>query len=82
VLQVGGPPEGLREQLLSVAGVVGVQASPLGADFMEITCQVASGGNVEARIARSVASRWDLRRLERREPTLESIFLRYVGGKA
>src|SRR5687767_9583361 len=33
VLQVGGPPEGLREQLLSVAGVVGVQASPLGADF-------------------------------------------------
>jgi ABC-2 type transport system ATP-binding protein len=82
VLQVGGPPEGLREQLLSVAGVVGVQARPLGADVMEITCQVASGGNVEARIARSVASRWDLRRLERREPTLESIFLRYVGEKA
>ena len=34
---------------------------------------------IEARIARAVASRWDLHRLERQQPTLENIFLRYVG---
>jgi hypothetical protein len=33
---------------------------------------------VEAAIARAVAGRWDLHRLERREPTLENVFLRYV----
>ena len=27
---------------------------------------------------RAVAMRWDLHRLERHQPTLESIFLRYV----
>jgi len=37
---------------------------------------------IEARIARAVASRWDLHRLERQQPTLENIFLRYVGDTA
>jgi hypothetical protein len=34
---------------------------------------------VEAAIARAVANRWELQRLERQQPTLENIFLRYVG---
>jgi hypothetical protein len=33
---------------------------------------------VEAAIARAVAARWDLHRLERQQPTLENIFLKYV----
>jgi hypothetical protein len=33
---------------------------------------------VEAAIARAVAGRFDLHRLERSQPTLENIFLRYV----
>jgi hypothetical protein len=33
---------------------------------------------VEAAIARAVTSRWDLHRLERQQPTLENVFLRYV----
>ena len=33
---------------------------------------------VEARIARVVATRWSLHRLERQQPTLENVFLRYV----
>ena len=37
---------------------------------------------VEAAIARAVAARWDLHRLERQQPTLENVFLRYVHGAA
>jgi hypothetical protein len=33
---------------------------------------------VEAAIARAVTVRWDLHRLERQQPTLENILLRYV----
>jgi hypothetical protein len=35
---------------------------------------------VEAAIARAVAARWDLQRLERQQPTLENVFLRYVAA--
>jgi len=49
-----------------------------------VHCQVDAREGIEARIARAVASRWDLHRLERQQPTLENIFLRYVaqGEKA
>jgi len=47
---------------------------------------VDSREGIEARIARAVATRWELHRLERQQPTLENVFLRYVGdtvrGKA
>ena len=34
--------------------------------------------NLVARIARTVAARWALHRLERQQPTLENIFLSYI----
>jgi len=45
---------------------------------LTVDCQVDAREGVEALIARAVASRWDLHRLERQQPTLENIFLKYV----
>jgi ABC-2 type transport system ATP-binding protein len=80
MLHVGGAADGVREELLAIPGVTGVRLEPLGAGLTEVECQVSAGEGIEARIARAVAARWELRRLERRQPTLETIFLRYVGG--
>ncbi|MGH7386550.1 MAG: hypothetical protein ACREKG_15330, partial [Candidatus Rokuibacteriota bacterium] len=54
-------------------------SSPPGDDRMlTAACQVSARSGVEAAIARAVAARWDLHRLERQQPTLENIFLQYV----
>jgi len=83
-LEVTAPAEPLREALLAVDGVRAaiVQSMP-GSDSVQIVeCQVDGQEGVEARIARAVAGRWDLHRLERQQPTLENIFLHYVGDTA
>jgi ABC-2 type transport system ATP-binding protein len=79
-LQVGAPAAGLREELLSVEGVNAVQLEQPGSErrTVNVTCQVDARDGVEAAIARAVASRWELHRLERQQPTLENIFLHYV----
>ncbi|MGH2627379.1 MAG: ABC transporter ATP-binding protein [Anaerolineales bacterium] len=79
-LSVTAPPMALREALLSVDGVtaVDVHAAPDGDPVLSVDCYVNGRTGVEAAIARAVAGRWDLHRLERRQPTLENIFLRYV----
>ncbi len=41
-------------------------------------CQVEASENIESDIARVVARRWPLHRLDRQQPTLENVFLRYV----
>jgi ABC-2 type transport system ATP-binding protein len=79
MLQVGAPASGLQEALLSIEGVRAAQLRSQGG-ILEVECQVTAGEGVEARIARCVSARWELHRLERRQPTLENIFLRYVGG--
>ena len=87
-LEITAPAEPLREALLAVDGVRGAIVHPTpGNDAVQtVECQVDAQEGVEARIARAVASRWDLHKLERQQPTLENIFLRYVGdttqGKA
>jgi hypothetical protein len=43
-------------------------------------CRVDTRDGIEAAIARVVAGRWDLHHLERRAPTLENVFLKYVGS--
>jgi hypothetical protein len=43
---------------------------------------VEGESGVEAAIARAITRRWDLHRLERKQPTLENIFLRYVNDRA
>jgi ABC-2 type transport system ATP-binding protein len=79
-LQVTAPAPALRELLLSVEGVrdVEIQSAPGDDRRLIVGCRVDSGRDVEAAIARAVAARWDLHRLERQQPTLENIFLQYV----
>ena len=80
-LSAAAPSDPLREELLSVDGVdaVDIEASDDESQILNVTCKVASRDGIEAAIARAVAARWDLHRLERQEPTLENIFLHYVG---
>jgi ABC-type multidrug transport system ATPase subunit len=83
-LEITAPAESLRDALLAIDGVRGAIVRPMpGSDVIQtVDCQVDANEGIEARIARAVASRWDLHRLERQQPTLENIFLRYVGGTA
>jgi ABC-2 type transport system ATP-binding protein len=79
-LRVTAPAPALREALLSVDGVLGVaiDATPGDRGALTVECHIEARQGVEGAIARAVAGHWDLHRLERREPTLENIFLRYV----
>jgi ABC-2 type transport system ATP-binding protein len=83
-LEITAPAEPLRDALLAIDGVRGAIVHPVpGSSVVQtVECQVDAQEGIEARIARAVASRWDLHRLERQQPTLENIFLRYVGDPA
>jgi hypothetical protein len=74
------PAQALRQALLAVAGVRSVQVDVDAGDphMLSVACQVDAQAGVEAALARTIASRWQLHRLERQEPSLESIFLHYV----
>jgi ABC-2 type transport system ATP-binding protein len=80
VLRVTAEASALREALLSVDGVraVDIRNDAADAGVLSVECQVDAHDRVEAAIARAVAGRWDLHQLERQQPTLENIFLRYV----
>jgi ABC-2 type transport system ATP-binding protein len=79
-----GDPKTIREEILAIDGVVSVdvRASAEKGDVLFVECHVDTREGVEAAIARSVATRWALHRLERQQPTLENVFLRYVGAPA
>jgi ABC-2 type transport system ATP-binding protein len=78
-LEVTAPAPALAEVLGGIDGVreVEIRAAPGGTSLTAV-CQVDAGSAVEAAIARAVAGRWDLHRMERQQPTLENIFLKYV----
>jgi len=79
-LQATAPADALRQELLSVDGVNAVQMDPAPGDAgrLSVECKVDARDGIEAAIARVVAGRWELHGLERREPTLENVFLHYV----
>jgi ABC-2 type transport system ATP-binding protein len=79
-LQVTAPAQALYQELLSVDGVrtVQVDANSGESGILSVACQVDARQGVEAAMARAVATRWQLHRLERQQPTLENIFLHYV----
>ncbi|MDP6515889.1 MAG: ABC transporter ATP-binding protein [Alphaproteobacteria bacterium] len=79
-LHVTAPAEAVRAELLAVDGVSALEIRPIAEDdrILAIDCRVDDRDGMEAAIARAVASRWELHRLERRHPTLENIFLHYV----
>jgi ABC-2 type transport system ATP-binding protein len=83
-LLVSGPADAIGDAIRSVDGVISVHARPNGTrgELLSVDCQVDNRDGVEAAIARVVAGRWSLHRLERQQPTLENIFLRYVGEGA
>jgi ABC-2 type transport system ATP-binding protein len=83
-LLVTGPADAIRDSIQSVDGVISVQTRPNGTrgELLSVECQVDNREGVEAAIAKAVATRWSLHRLERQQPTLENIFLRYVGDTA
>lgn len=80
-LEAGGDPDALKQALLATAGVSGVRLQPFGArpGIFAIDCQVGAEEGIEARIARTVMQCGELYRLERRQPTLENVFLNYIG---
>jgi ABC-2 type transport system ATP-binding protein len=80
IVQATAPAPALKDELLAVDGVRGVeiQATPGDEGMLTAHCHVDARKDVEAAIARVVAARWDLHRLERQQATLESVFLRYV----
>ncbi|MEO7321532.1 MAG: ABC transporter ATP-binding protein [Burkholderiales bacterium] len=79
-LTVRAPADALEQELRSVQGVTGVaiHRDPGDEGIVTVNCQVEPRDGIEAAIARTVANRWDLYRLERQQPSLENIFLRYV----
>ena len=83
-LAVKAPADGLADVLGAVRGVraVAIRPSPGDAALLLVDCRIDAEGGVEAAVARAVAARWDLHRLERHQPTLENVFLRYVGDGA
>jgi ABC-2 type transport system ATP-binding protein len=80
-LEAGGDPDALKQALLATDGVAGVQLQAIGArpGIFAIDCQVSAEEGVETRIARAVTQSGELYRLERRQPTLEDVFLNYIG---
>lgn len=82
-LEVTAPADALESELRSVQGVNHVSVRKIAGReaVLHVECHVDAGDGVEARVARAVAARWDLHRLDRRQPTLENIFLRYIGNK-
>jgi ABC-2 type transport system ATP-binding protein len=83
-LDVSAPPEPLRQELMSIDGVnaVHVRQAPDNAAQCRVECQVDARDDIESDIARTVAGRWALHRLERQQPTLENVFLRYISDAA
>ena len=79
-LRATAPAEALREALSAIEGVQAVSVHPGANGVVTAECRVDVRDGVEAAIARAVAGRWDLHQLERRAPTLENVFLRYVSG--
>ena len=79
-LTVRAPGADLEKELRAVNGVLGLVIHPVPSveGVVSVNCQIEQRDGIEAAIARVVAARWDLYRLERQQPTLENIFLRYI----
>ena len=81
VAEVSGEENKIHHALNGVEGITSISIKPLAArpGMLGIECQVNADEHIEARIARAIIQSGELHKLERRQPTLENIFLRYIG---
>ena len=81
ILEASGDPDQLKRSLSETDGVTAVSLRPVASrpGLYSIDCQVDAQEQVESRIARAVITCGELFRLERQQPTLENVFLRYIG---
>jgi ABC-2 type transport system ATP-binding protein len=78
LVRVRGPAPDVRDALVKIDGVHDVHVRPDADGLLTLECLVDARDEIEAAIARAVVPHFDLHRLERRQPTLENVFLRYV----
>ena len=81
MVDASGDRNALEQSLRAVDGVTGlaIHPHPVRAGVFSIDCLVQNTEGIEARIARAVTGAGELYRLERRQPTLENVFLSYIG---
>ena len=81
---VSGDGESLRAALKEIDGVLDVSVRPASAEGsrLAVECQTDARDGIESDIAREVTRKWSLHRLQREQPTLENVFLSYIGGQA
>jgi len=81
LLDATGDQHTLEQSLRGVDGVSGLsmRPHPVRQGVVSIECLVQDVEGIESRIARAVIAAGELYRLERRQPTLENVFLGYVG---
>jgi ABC-2 type transport system ATP-binding protein len=79
-LDVTAPAEPLRQELMAIDGVITTHVGkvPGRESLCRAECQVEARADIESDIARVISGRWALHRLDRQQPTLENVFLRYV----
>jgi ABC-2 type transport system ATP-binding protein len=79
-IEATGPRAELEKELRAIDGVrdVTVRALADHTGRSRFECQVDDREGIEARIARAVTQRWELHGLQRQQPTLENVFLRYI----
>lgn len=79
-VQASGERTALEQSLLAVDGVLAARLEPMAArpGLFAVECSVKSVEGIEARIARALNAAGDLHHIERRQPTLENIFLNYI----
>jgi ABC-2 type transport system ATP-binding protein len=83
-LRAAGDARAIERALADIDGVIGADVSPAPDDhtMLSIDCLVDDHDGVEAQIARVISRSFDLYALERQRPTLENVFLHYIGGDA
>ncbi len=81
IVDASGDTHALEQSLRAVDGVTGllIRPHPVRSGVHSIDCLVRNEEGIEARIARAVTGAGELFRLERRQPTLENVFLSYIG---
>lgn len=84
LIDVTGDQGALEQSLRAVDGVSGlsIRTHPAHPQRFSIDCLVQDVEGIESRIARAVLDAGELYRMERRQPTLEHVFLGYIGHSA